>query len=326
MPDAGLSGEAVVAHRIPYRLPLRRPWRWAGGELNERCGILLRLETPDRYVGWGDIAPFPAVAIGPDQALAHADQCARLDIAAQRAGVPLAAWLGGGAAPPAVVVNAALGDLAGISPEAVQTACELGFDILKIKVGRGAPAEEITRLGELAARLPAGVGLRLDANRSWDEAAARRFLDACRDLPVESLEEPLRRPTLAALGTLQESVPFPLALDESLADFFAADCLAGAAVRRLVIKPARQGGLLASLELARRARDAGVECVVTSALESTCGLLAAAHLAAVIAPAAAHGLATADWFAADTGTPPPVTAGRLFLSDRPGLGFHPRLS
>ena len=48
-----------------------------------------------------------------------------------------------------------------------------------------------------------------------------------------------------------------------------------------------------------------------------------AHLAAAIAPEAVHGLGTAEWFAADTGQPPPMAGGRLHLPAARGLGFAP---
>ena len=113
---------------------------------------------------------------------------------------------------------------------------------------------------------------------------------------------------------------FPLAIDESThlldAAFFRHPPL-----RRLVLKPARHGGLLASTELALRARASGLEVVITSALESACGIAALAHLAAAVAPDAVHGLATADWFVSDTGPAPPVVGGRMLLLQGNGIGF-----
>jgi len=92
-------------------------------------------------------------------------------------------------------------------------------------------------------------------------------------------------------------------------------------VRRLVIKPARHGGLLASTELALRARASGLEVIVTSALESAYGIATLTHLAAAVAPDAVHGLATADWLASDTGLSPPILNGRMPLPKGNGIGF-----
>lgn len=312
----------AAARWLPYRLPLVRPWASAAGSLETRSGALLRLEAADGRIGWGDAAPFPEIGIDEAAARRHAEECARLDLAAQAAGLALADWLAGAPAARSLAVNAALGDLAGLAPDAVEAALAAGFTVLKLKVGVAAPAEEIARLRALAARLPAAAALRLDANRAWDEAAAAAFLAACRGLPVESCEEPLAAPDPGALARLQAGLPFPLALDESLGAVVGDPFLAAPPVRRLVLKPARHGGLLATLAIARRARRAGLECVITSALESSCGLLAAAHLAAAAAPELTHGLATGAWFAADTGLPPLVADGRLTLPEEAGIGFH----
>ncbi|MBS1191613.1 MAG: menC [Rhodocyclaceae bacterium] len=305
----------------PYRLPLRQPWVSAAGWLRERRGRLLRLVTEEGRCGWGDCAPFPAIGIDPRKALAHAEECALLDLAAQAAGLPLAAWLRGGEpAAAAIRVNAALGDIHALAPEQIAAACAAGFPVLKVKVGLEQPGNELARLRELAATLPPGVALRLDANRAWDEEAAARFLAACTELPVEGVEEPLRHPDAGTLRRLQAGLPFPLALDES-ADCIGEALFADPPVRRLVLKPARHGGLLAAARIALGARKAGIECVVTSGLESACGLAASAHLAAAIAPEAVHGLATAHWFVRDTGRPPAIARGRLRLSPTPGIGF-----
>ena len=181
----------------------------------------------------------------------------------------------------------------------------------------------------LAEALPAGCRLRLDANGAWDEITAVEFLAACERLPVESLEEPLRDPDPAALDRLRKAPASPLALDESLARLpgsGASRPIAGTPSGAQTRPPWRNAG---PPWPARQARDAGITCVVTSALAPVVSL-AAAHLAAAVAAGSdrevAHGLATAGWFATDTGTPPPVVEVALRLPDRPGLGFVPVLS
>lgn len=320
----------ITARWLPYGLPLHQPWESASGRVDARRGYLLRLDAADGRTGWGDCSPLPEAGIDDAAATRYAEDCAVADLAAQAAAIPLAHWLAGTAVPQAVPVNAALGTLAAITPETVNAAIEAGFPTLKLKVGCAPLALELPRLQAIAAQLPAGTRLRLDANGAWDETTALRFLQACAALPVEALEEPLQAPTLAALGRLQAATAITLALDESLPRLPLDDILAQRTVRRLVLKPARHGGLRATLALARSAQAAGFECVVTSALESACGLLAAAHLAAAVAPGnpapIAHGLGTAGWFVADTGTPPVIANGHLRLPDSPGLGFVPALS
>ena len=310
----------VARDWLPYCLPLRRPWQTSRGTFSERCGSLLRLRTADGLTGWGDCAPLPAAGIDDSAARALAEECAQLDVTAQRAGQPLGAWLACSAPVASVAVNAVLGSISSLTPDVIRNAVAEGFRILKIKVGSGPLAEEIDRLRTLCTALPAGIQLRLDANSAWDVADAERFLIACRQLPIEGIEEPLRAPDNATLRRLQEMVDFPLAIDEST-HLIAYDFWQAPPVRRLVIKPGRYGGLLASVELGLRAQAAGIDCIVTSSLESACGLTACAHLAAALAPDACHGLATADWLARDTGPAPPIIDGRMLLPQSPGLGF-----
>lgn len=316
----------VSARWLPYRLALRRPWVSAAGRLDERRGSLLRLETDDGHVGWGDATPLPEIGIDESAARRHAEQCALLDLASQAAGLPLATWLrSDDPRPPPIALNAALGDLSRLREQDSEAAIAAGFTVLKLKVGSADPILEARRLETLASRLPAGISLRLDANCAWDETTARHFLASCVGLPVESCEEPLRAPTAPALARLQADLPFSLAVDESfhlVDDIFFAD----PPVRRLILKPPRHGGPLPTIDVFLRARAAGIECVVTSSLESACGVLAAAHLAAAVAPGLAHGLATSACFASDTGLAPDIRSGHLHLPEHPGIGFKPGIS
>ena len=286
--------------------------RWLPGH---SVGEALQTLTLQTLALPGDIALAPAARC--------AIECALLDLAAQAAGVGLGHFLHGAPCAPEVAVNAALGGLDANSEDAVRKACADGFTVLKLKVGSAPVDADIAHLQRLAALLPADAQLRLDANRAWSESDAARFLTACAGLPVEQLEEPLADPQPAALARLQAACAFPLALDESgprdaTDNFFTAPPL-----RRLVLKPPRLGGLRPALALAHAASAAGIDCVVTSSLDSACGILAAGHLAAALGNDLAHGLATADWLAEDTGLAPRVQAGRLSLPGAPGLSFTP---
>ena len=306
----------VAADWLPYQLAFKRPWQTSRGVMTQRDGRLLRLRTADGLVGWGDAAPLPEFGISAAAAQEFAEECAYLDLTAQRQGVSLAQYLSGEPAPQSITVNAVLGSIFSVKPADIPA----GYQTLKLKVGIGSVTEEIRQLQALSAALPAGCRWRLDANAAWSLADARFFIAACRNLPIEGLEEPLAQPSHEQLRALQQDASFPLAIDESthlLDDAF----WHSPPVARLIIKPARCGGLLVSVALALRARAAGLEVVVTSSLESACGLLAFAHLAAAVAPMSTHGLASGGWFVTDTGAGPQILADQLMLPKAPGLGF-----
>lgn len=320
----------IAADWLPYVLPLRHPWQTSRGDFTQREGSLLRLQSADGLTGWGDCAPLPEFGITAAAATAFAEETAHLDLVAQKTGLPLHAWLSGEPPVANVAVNAHFGPISTVDrawQEAplgcgiLENVAEAGFSVVKLKVGIQAMAEEIASLHRLANDLPPGLQLRLDANRAWSFAEAQTFIAACAGMPVEGLEEPLAEPIPVLLEKLQSTAAFPLAIDEST-HLLDAHFFCHPPVRRIVIKPARHGGLLASIELALRARASGLEVIVTSSLESACGLLACAHLAAAVAPEAVHGLATADWFAEDTGRTPVIVGGQLLLPRSAGLGFH----
>ena len=336
----------------PYRLPLRQPWVSAHGGFFVREGWLVRLVTDAGLIGYGDCAPLPqagtesmgsAVAclsgwaaalpglsleaaldrITVSAAEAPAARCgletALLDLLAQQAGLSLARWLNPRSFA-AVKVNAVLGGLDGQVVGRALTAVAEGYSVLKLKVGLAAGHVEIPLLHELAHRLPAGISLRLDANRAWNEGEAENFLGTLAGLPVESVEDPLANPDRARWLRLQAKAPFPLAADESLQIMGIDAVFSQPPVRRVVLKPMVLGGLVTALALARRAREADVECVVTTTVDSAVGVTAALHLAAAVGNDLAHGLATSAWLDGDMGKPPMPVGGVLQLGDCPGLG------
>lgn len=346
---------------VAYRLPLRRPWVAAAVTLHERCGMLLAVTADDGITGWGDCAPLPSSgAGGHERAFAALARLARrlpgrdgaalladcaagelpelnlpeprwaletalCDNAARRQGVSLARFLDAGETT-AVAVNAALGALDEACGARAAAAVTQGFALGKLKVGvLGVDGvdEELARLHALHARIDGRLRLRLDANRAWSDAAARRFLTGIADLPIDAVEEPLADPTVARLAALQADQPFAIAVDESLPLLGADALLDAGAVRRLVVKPARLGGIAATGKLAQRARQAGVEIVLTSVVDSAIGVTAAAHLAAAVSPGLAHGFGTLAWLARDVAPTSPLIGGQWLLGAAPGLGLIP---
>lgn len=342
---------------LPYRLPLRQPWRSARGLLRERRGWLIRARS-DGVHGYGDCAPLaeagtesmsaahralqearerlPGLPIASAlrqlaagsamaPAASNAVECALLDLQSRLAGLPLRRWLLGSHGRTAsdwIEVNGALGPAIQVTGEAIARAVQSGYRVLKVKVGCADPDAEIARLGDLASDLSAGTRLRLDANGAWDLETAERVIAACADLPIESLEEPLRQPDSEGLARLQARAPFPLALDESLVQWTRRAGSRPFPFRRAVIKPAVLGGIAASLRMAERLGCLGIEIAITGILDSAAGLWATSQLAAAVESPLAHGLATGTWLARDLGPPPTPGAGRIHLPDCPGSGFE----
>ena len=299
----------------PYRLPLTAPLVFAGARQAERMGALLRLESLDGYVGWGDAAPLPGFSVETaaeaagqlqdltawaehhtfarwdDPALGglalaasarFALELALLDLAAQRSGHTMVHHLH--PRPAAVLpLNAllVLGDDLLADAERLVGA---GYRTLKLKVGRRAVADDVDTLRELRRRFP-DVALRADANRAWSWDEAARFADAVQPLALEYVEEPLADASL--LERLCRETGLPIALDESLAAAAMATDDVPGWTAAVVLKPTLLGGLARSVRLARAAQAVGAQAVWSSAFES------GVALRGLVAGAAATGAAPA---------------------------------
>lgn len=319
----------------PYALPLRQPWHSSQGSMACRRGWLVCLKTGDGQVAFGDCPPMPEAgtetAAQAWASLQHLQRHTRglpIVTALEEMGhvTPAARYAFETALlalcprhPPAlnaIPVNAMLGNLMQTDTQQVAQAVAEGFSILKLKVGLRSVRQELGKLHLLVDSLPAGVRLRLDANRAWPFPLARQFLREVADLPIESVEEPLQQAGADEWLALQALVPFPLALDESLPHW--RHGIAAHPARRLVLKPAVLGGFVPALRLAQRAMVAGKECVVTTVVDSAVGVRATAHLAAALGNGLAHGLATSAWLAKDVTAAPRIVGGMLQLNHDAG--------
>jgi o-succinylbenzoate synthase len=206
----------------------------------------------------------------------HALETALLDLLGQIKGVPLACVLG--PLPRTQVWSQAL-----VSDVAEARAARArGFRHFKLKVGAAPVAQDLARVAEVREALgprSAGVELRLDANGRWTRAQAAEVVETAQELELSWLEQPLAPSDLEGLAELRRRGA-RVAIDEglrSLADLEAH--LAAEALDAAVLKPAFLGGPLVTLELARRAAEAGLEVMVTHALDGEVGRLAAFHVA-----------------------------------------------
>ncbi|MGD9388465.1 MAG: enolase C-terminal domain-like protein [Gammaproteobacteria bacterium] len=332
----------------PYAIPLSRPWKCARGDTVLRRGWLVRVEDEEGAHGWGETAGLPGAGtetaelagaalasavtalpgLAPEAARERLPgrthpaarcglECALLDLAARRAGLPLYRHLrpdAGGH----VRVNAFVGAVDEGLGERLMAARRRGFEVAKLKLATAPLEEELPLFFAAMKSLPDGLSLRLDVNRGWTLAEAERTLPQFAGLPVEGLEEPAKDADGEDLARLQAMVDFSIALDESLAAWPEETALP---VRRQIVKPMVVGGPSRVLALALRPRT---ESIVTSSVDTAVGLWLSAHLGAVLDNGLAHGLDTASWLSTLLG-PAPAPGGTLALPDRPGLGFEPEL-
>ena len=317
----------------------------AAGGRRERSALLVEVRTFAGAIGLGEAAPLAGmtsdtlddagralgalrasmplelvedpVALGmliehfaASPAARFALETAILSALAAEHGVSLAKLLGGSAtsAPVAAVVD---------DVEGARRAYDAGVRWLKLKSQAG---DDLARVHAIAAAVP-GVRIRIDANRSWPAAVVRERLEILAHLPVDFVEEPCAD----AVALLDQPLPCKLALDESLVGLSAeelAAALASPGLAAVILKPTLLGGLMRCIELANRAREAGIAAIVTHALEGPVGTAGCAELALALArEGEAPGLASHPGLAAWRIVPPQIVPGAIRASGTPGLGF-----
>jgi len=207
---------------------------------------------------------------------------------------------------------------------AAREAIAPGFQCVKLKVGLGGGVrEEIERVAAVRDAIGPEMHLRLDANEAWNLEEAIAILSQCVPYNIQYVEQPLKAHDLAGMRGLRRAVPIPIAVDEALQGLQSARLvLDNEAADILVIKPQLAGGLHTGQQIIQAATERGVRCVITSAIETGIGVIAALHLAAA-SPAVTLecGLATLHMLSDDLLIDDlPVRDGFLAVPTGPGLG------
>jgi len=302
-----------------YRIPFTRHFVTAGQTFRERRGMIVVLQSSDGETGLGEIAPLPGfnredldearsaaeflLARLPDKPIPtslatmsdwwqtiHASplppsvefgiECALIDLASQRAHLPAARWLNA-RADTAVAVNAVISGSDSELAALAKTKVSQGYRTFKLKIGSNTMAEDIRRVELLRATIGAAATIRLDANGAYSFDDALALLPRLAQLRVEYVEEPLRDFSWDKLSMLKAASSVPIALDEALPQFLELPpSNSPRAFDVAIIKAPVIGGPTRCLELIRRLRRSGIDCVVTSALDTAVGISAALHLAA----------------------------------------------
>jgi o-succinylbenzoate synthase len=332
----------------PFALGLSAPLATAHGTIREREGFLVRVEYAGRR-GVGEATPLPgwtetyeecetalarAVEVAEEldwgvaltktesPAARHGLALALADARANAADEPLYRGLGGEGEVRVVPVNATIGD--GDADETVaaaRAAVEEGFDCLKLKVGARSVAADIERVRAVSEETDAR--LRVDANGAWSLSEARKAMAALAEVGVDYVEQPLPADDLSGHADLNG--PVDVALDESLAAYDIEQVLDAGAADVVVLKPMVLGGPDLAREAALRARDAGVEPVVSTTVDAVVARTGAVHLAASIPDIGACGLATGSMLRSDLAPDPaPVADGGITVPGEPGLGLPAR--
>ena len=304
-----------TAVAFPIRFRLKEGYRIAGHSFTHADNVILKITTADGMVAFGCAAPSdevtgetPAMTLlalrerlipllrgadaadlegmargasesAPESPAARAAvDIALHDLAARRAGVPLAAFLGLRRHRLPTSMTLGIADI----PRTLAAARRhvgAGFRFLKIKLGEDWVADAAL-VRALRDALEPHVLLRGDANQGYTEEEARRFLGALRPGDLELLEQPVRAADLEGMARLASEFELPLMADEAVRTAADARRLIDAGAADLInIKLMKSGGIGEAMAIARAATDAGLGVMFGCNDESRISIAAALHCA-----------------------------------------------
>jgi muconate cycloisomerase len=304
---------------------------WWGGESVETMQVVIHRYLAPLLIGRNvdDIAGIQQAmndVVSNNLYAKAAVEVALHDAWARSLGIPLHTLLGGlarssipvtwalGAEPAAEVIDEAEGKL------------EAGLHTsFKLKMGAEDPANDVSRVAEVAGKLAGRASVRVDLNARWDLQTSLRWLPALADAGIDLVEQPVPGAQFEWLAEINAALPIPVMADESLRS--PADALRLVKLRAadvFSLKTTKSGGLRYTRAIAEIAAADGVPCHAGTSIEGPVGTAATLHLACA-SLAVTYGselfgpLLMREQLLT---TPLSYRDGALHLPDGPGLGIE----
>src|ERR1700722_18865347 len=218
---------------IAVSLPMKKPVKMAGETVTRADNILVRIETDDGAVGWGEAASAPtmtgetvasmmaavlhmapgllkrpandfagAAAVMDAQMYGNSGAKAAIEIAlhdlvSRAKGLPLHALLGGKRRDRNPLLAVIASDEAAADLREAQQRRDTGYLIYKIKVGVAAPEADAARTRDICRVLGEGCLISADANQGWSAEEGVRYVRAVADCGLGFFEQPVHAHDLA---------------------------------------------------------------------------------------------------------------------------------
>jgi muconate cycloisomerase len=361
---SALDRPALIIRRvdaIPVALPLRKPVRMAAETVTHARNILVRIESADGTVGWGEAASAPTMTgdtlggltaavrdhlapllIGADAWMRpalmkrlrtvlyrntgphSAVEMALLDLAGQASGLPLIDLVGGALrreVAPMWLVGNATPD-----DDVAEAKAKAGEGIRFFKLKVGVKPLDIEIATALAVRKALGPDLPIcaDANCGFSYQAARRYLEATREAGLLFLEQPFEDADLRGLAALTRSTAVPIGADEGIHSLRDIEDHAAAGVGGVSLKLIKLGGFAAALTAGALCRRLGLAINVAAKMsESSLGAAATVHLACAV-DNIDWGVSLTHFYLAEdlVRVPLAINNGLVALPGKPGVGVE----
>ena len=341
---------------IAVALPLKSPMKMAGITIAKAENLLVRVESKDGVVGWGEAPSAPTMTgdtlgglvaavrdhfapllIGKDANRDHramlrralvgnsgahsAVEMALLDLAGRATGKRLIDLVGH----PLRQRVAPMWLLGNATPEEdiaeAQAKRAEGFNFFKLKIGVKPIADEIKAAHAIRKALPDAT-LCADANCGLTLAAARRYAERTRDAKLAFIEQPLPVGDLAGLKALARATKTPIGMDESIHSTVDIEAVQRAGAKGVSLKLIKLGGFREAFAAARLCKKLGLKINVAAKIaESSIGTAAAVHLACAV-PNVDWGVSLTNLYLAEDIAKLPIAMkdGVVALPEGNGLG------
>ena len=342
-------------------VPLKQPMKMSGITITHAENLLIRLESSDGTVGWGEAASAPNMtgdtpagllaaagiirdsvqgadlrfrpalmerigrALYGNSGAKSAFELALIDLVGRTYGISAVDLLGGRRR--AVVEPMWLIGNATVEQDVADAEARRreGFRSFKLKIGSKTIGQDIEAARQVRKALGPEAKLCADANGGLSLEAARRFVVEAAEAHLQFLEQPLPPHALGGMAALQALGLMPIGADEGIHSVEDVEKSADRkALAGLSLKLIKLGGASALLHTARRAHDLGLSINIAGKVAETSLASAATAQLALAVENVDWGISLSQVYLADDIVREPLAMkdGVVSVPDGPGFGVE----
>lgn len=296
--------------------PLKEPFIISYASYPSMAAIIVRLQTDDGLVGYGEAVPdehvtgeqvdaafeilkhvlVPQVigqspfdieqihhlmdaAISGNPAAKAAIDIACYDLMGKATGQPVYNLIGGKAHDNLQYPKVLSIEAPEIMADKAKKAVAQGFSSLKLKVGLDEAALDIERIYAVREAVGDEVPIRIDVNQGWKTVGlAVQTINYLEGANLTWIEQPIRMGNIRGLAEVRRKVSTPIMADESVQTMEdVLEIIRLEAADYINIKLMKAGGIFPAIQMAKAAEAAGIIAQIGSMVESSVGSAAGYH-------------------------------------------------
>jgi o-succinylbenzoate synthase len=303
----------VATHIYRFKIPMV-PFTIATGTMHYAQNILIKIETNEGIIGYGECSAFPMIVgetqdscyllaksfasywkgknpleiqerlkeldlmIAGNYTAKSAFDMALYDIAAKAVNKPLYAYLGGQQRIIESDLTIGIDSPQKMAEQAIDFVNK-GVNIIKVKLGKH-PKEDVERIKTIRDAIGDGIVLRIDANQGWSKDDALQVLTQLSKYNIEFCEQPMHKYYDDFLPALCKASPIKIMADESIFTHHdARKLITQKACDAINIKFSKSGGIQEAIKIHDLAQHHHIPCMMGGMLETRLALSAKMHFA-----------------------------------------------